>query len=75
VEGVEVVCVQLVIVLAPYDAGGLVSFAVCMRLSKATFMSHCAYVCDKGCWTDVEGQGEEQCAVLCRCCVCAGSEW
>ncbi len=41
----EVVCVQLVIVLAPYNAGGLVSFAVCMRSSTATFMSHCVYMC------------------------------
>ncbi len=30
----------------------------------------CAYVCDEHYRADVEGQGEEQCAVLCRCCVC-----
>ncbi len=52
--------------------------SVCRRVLCANvFLSipDCVYVCDVHYRADVEGQGEEQCAVLCMCCVCLGFEW
>jgi hypothetical protein len=40
----QVVCSCVGVILRPYNAGGVVSFAMCMRLSAAACMADCVYM-------------------------------
>ena len=51
-------------ILRPYNAGGVVSFATCMRLSTATFMSDCVYMC-AALAVDLSLRGKEKSRVQC----------